>query len=72
MPINLRGRLVEVQVGGSQDDIQIDAAFFIDSGACLSDDDVNELFADHGDALYDLWFSTAIERAESAAEGLER
>jgi hypothetical protein len=63
------GLEVEVTVYGESDDIQIDSAFFVETGASVPDAVVEQLQDDHAEKLYEKWFDMQIGRAEEAYEG---
>lgn len=62
---NEQGREIELSVGGgSDDDIEITDAGYIDNGEDASDEDVDYLYENYPDALYEAWYQSMICRAD--------
>jgi hypothetical protein len=55
------GRQIQIEsVHGEMDDIQIDGAFWIDTGEDIEDEIVYWIYENCYDSLYDMWFEKQI------------
>lgn len=65
------GRDVYISVYGKyEDDIQIDEAFYDDEvGGDVPDEEIDFIFDNYSDAIYDDWFENQVGAAEAWGEG---
>lgn len=64
-----KGRDVDVDVHGVQDDVQIVRAVYLDDESDVSDDEVDYIRQTYSSELDSMWYDNQISRAESASEG---
>ena len=68
--IPYKGRDVEIEeVVGSEDDICVLAAYWVDTGVALDDTELDDFQQDCSDVIYDYWYQYQVGNAEYSFEG---
>lgn len=57
------GREVDIMnvTGKYEDDLCIDGAYYTDTDAEVSDQDLEDIYENHYDAIYELWFQKRVD-----------
>lgn len=68
---NKDGREIEIEsvYGKYDDDIQIEEAYYVDTGEEVSEKDIDYIMDAYSSEIYDMWFQNGIMAAEYYWEG---
>ncbi len=68
---NRLGQEIEITsiYGQYDDDIQIDACNYVDSDNEVSDEDIEYIYENYQDSLYETWHENKVSQAEAYYEG---